>query len=266
MPHAIADHGGSLSPLQRVVGVNEKYSTVRKQIGIGLEGIGFRFKCGHEGMSHRTGDGDPPGLAGQHIAGARKAGNVGRPRHRHSRMAALGAAQGEVDDGPAGSGMHAAGSLGGHQAGNTYGIDQIRLDDLGLDQGRRHLHHGLIRKEDLPLGHGRDIPGEAQRGQVGQEIAFKKAGLRQPVDLLVAEMKPGQRIHDRLKPGSHKIAPSGMGPHEQGEGGRLIHMPVEVSGRHGQFIKIGKQGSGKLKITHWMVAPYNLSIRLRAWL
>jgi hypothetical protein len=71
------------------------------------------------------------------------------------------------------------------------------------------------------------------------------AGLRQPVNLLVAELKTDQGIHHRLQPRSHEISPLGVGPHKQGEGGRVIQRRSKVSGRHGQFIKIGEQGPGE---------------------
>jgi hypothetical protein len=161
--------------------------------------------------------------------------------------------------------MNAAGGLGCQHAGNTHGIDQVSLDDLGLDQGCCHLQHGFIGKEYLSFGHGHHIPGESQCGQVREETPPEQSGLRQPFNLLVAELKTDQGIHHRLKSGGHKISPPGVGPDKKRKRGRVIQLPVEVSGRHGQLVKIGKQGAWKWGEAHRMVAPYNRSMRWRAW-
>ena len=168
------------------------------------------------------------------------------PRHRHRRLDALGAPEGEVDEAQVSRRQAAAGRLRRDRRGERQLVEQVGLGHLGLGNRRRHLEKRLTGEHHPPLGHGPHVTGEAQPGDGldGQVVEIETG---EGVEVVVVDGEPLQEFEAALETARHEEAALRREvAHEQTERGGRVHASAAEAGRHPQLIEIGEE-----RPTHW---------------
>jgi len=192
---------------------------------------------------------------------------VAGPRGQQAGLGAVGPAQAEVDERLARAGQHHARGLGGDHGLEVQQVDQPALDQLRHRQRRGDPQDRLVGKEHRALGHGVDRTGEAQIGQIIQEILAEAPGADQPFELVRQRPQVLQELQRLREPGGHQeAAPGGQPAYEEFEHRLLGHAAVEISLHHVELVEVGQQeagaisdrraGPGPTLRTHELVLPH----------
>ena len=126
------------------------------------EGLGLGLERHDPGMRGRAHHGNAVPEAGQRVAGAGAAADVGRPRAEHSRLRGMGAPGAELDDVAALSRMDDSRGFGGDQ---SFEGDARRADKSpgsALRSAARGCSSPAGRVEHGAFGNGENISGEAE--------------------------------------------------------------------------------------------------------
>ncbi len=123
-------------------------------------------------------------------------------------------------------------------------VDERRLDQLRLEQRRRHFQHRLVREEQRPLAHRANLTGEAQAPETVEEGGAEERSALQIGELVVVEAEVGEECQGVLDPGGDEIAPAGgQVAAEELEGRRLpVDALGEVALAHGQLVEVDQEG------------------------
>ena len=124
----------------------------------------------------------PNSSSGKHGRGAGEAGDVARPRRHQAGLGAVRAPQAEIDQHLVRRRQHHPRRFGGDQGLKMQNVDQPRFDQLRLRQRRGDPQDRLIGEEHRALGHGMHVAGEAQRGEIIEQVVPEAAGALEPVD------------------------------------------------------------------------------------
>jgi hypothetical protein len=116
------------------------------------------------------------------------------------------------------------------------------LDELGLGDRRRDLQDRLVLENGRALGHGIHIAGEAEFSQPVEEALVEPAQRSEGVEALAREAKAFKVLKDIVEAAGEKVvAPFGEAAHEEAEGRRLGHTPLDVGLQHGELVQISEQ-------------------------
>ena len=240
-----------------VIGVDQQGGDGGEVPGKHPKGVNFVGKTGDVGMGHGPEDGNAVEFPRQDVAGAQKPRQITGPGHLETGVAALGAPQGKIHQGPARGRLDRPGGLGGDHGLEADGVDDERLHQLGLDDGGAHFQDGLICEKDAAFGEGLDLAGEAQTLQEVQKAPRKEAGGGEISQVIVSETQGFQILQDLGQPRGHKVVALGrILADKQAEGGLLLHILVEIAGRHGQLVKVRQQ---RRQFTRWLLVQVYLS-------
>ena len=182
---------------------------MRKACGVGAKGVDLALEAHDKGVRHGADDGNAVVFAGHDVTGAGEAGEITGARDFHAGVAAVGAAQREVDHRPAACGMNATGRFGGDHALQMNLIDDEGLDDLRLDNRRGDFEHRFVFKKNPPFGNRPNLAGEFEICQIVEKVIGEQFLCREIVESRVVEGKIFQIIENILKPGRDEIAAVG---------------------------------------------------------
>ena len=138
-------------------------------------------------MGHGAGGRNAVAAGGQDVAGRAKAGDVGGAGHLEAGLGSVGAAGGEIGDGPAPGGLNAAGGLGGQQ---RLVLDLVHDEGFGQlcgDDRARDFQDRLVGEEQAALGHGADSARETEVAQVFEEVRGEDTDAAQVIDAVGVE-------------------------------------------------------------------------------
>ena len=145
-----------------VVGVDQKDHALRPRAR-------EIFECGHfvamhlyVGVRHGADNRHAVALAGQHIGGAGKAGEVTRPRRVKRGLGAVRGAQTEIGEDFARRRQHHARGLGGDQRLEMQDVDEARFDQLCLRQRCGNADQRLVWETNAAFGNRVHVAGEAE--------------------------------------------------------------------------------------------------------
>ena len=227
---------------QSVVGVHEKEAVVGIDLRIRLE----RFELGGEGHHPAMGMGarhcDAEHFAREHVGCRTAPADVRGARAVGTRVGTLRAAQPELQD----LGVRAGGEP--CRRGRDEGLmiddgEERRLDDLRLEDGRGHREDGLGGEDDRPLGHGGEIPREAEGLQPFQEILGEDAERPQISDVLLLEAQVAKVLHRLFEPRRHGVGIAAAAAVKEVEHRPLFaHALLEIAVRHRELIEVGEHG------------------------
>ncbi|GIW40079.1 MAG: hypothetical protein KatS3mg076_0656 [Candidatus Binatia bacterium] len=204
-------------------------------------------------MGHRPEDGDAPPLAGEHVAGSGRSGEIARPSRFHPGVRAVCPPGREVHDAAPSGRVDAAGRFGGQKCAEVELVDHESFDDLALDQGCRDLENGFVDEEHRAFGHRENVPLEAHGGEKAEEVPRKKARRPEVGELFPGEPEGLEVFEHFFEPRRDEIASvRWIGPHEEAEGGGLVHAALEIHRGHGELVEVGeKGGSGRPRRSIW---------------
>lgn len=236
------DAGGNADALLNVIGIDEQDCSLPVELAEEAEGLLFVFVYFDVRVGHRAGGGHVQEPGGQDVAGGRKARHLPRPRSAEGGQRSLGAAEAEVDDGPAASGLHDTGGQRGGYGRKADDVEDIRLQKLDVHQGAARLEDRLFREEDGPFGQGADVGLGVKSGKIMKKLGGEEAQRVEEVQVGGGEGEGIEVIGEFLQPGHDKIAPAvGQAADGDLEPGATCHSPVEVGLGHRQFIEIGQE-------------------------
>ena len=131
-------------------------------------------------------------------------------------------------------------------------FEQERLDELRLDQWRRHLHDRLVGEHELALGDRPYLAREPQRGEQRQERLVEHAERAQVVEGGVVEVEAFEVVERGIQAAGDEVAALGREmPGEQVEGGGLVETVRVVARRHRQLVQVDEQrGVGVVDPAH----------------
>ena len=200
----------------------------------------------HEGMRHGADDRHAVALAGQHIGGAGKARDVARARRIKPGLGAVRGAQAEIGEVLAGRRQHHARGLRRDQRLEMQDVDQPRFDQLRLRQRRGDADQRLVGKADAAFGDRMHVAGEAEGGQIIEQVFAEASGALEPVDLGFGKLQRFEIIERVGEPGrEQKAAPRRQPPHEELEHRLLVLSPVQIGLDHVEFVEVGEQRTGR---------------------
>ena len=114
---------------------------------------------------------------------------------------------------------------------------------MGLQDGSAHLQDGLVFKEEAAFGQGVHLTGEADLLEVIEKRSLKQAGAGKKGQVVCGEPEGLQVFQGLGQAGGDEIAPvRRVFADKEAEGGFVRHPLIEITGRHGQLIKISQQG------------------------
>src|SRR6185369_10851367 len=103
----------------------------------------------------------------------------------------------------------------------------------------------LIGEAHRAFRNGVHVAGEAEGGEIIEEVLPEAPGLLQPGDLCVRKAQRLEIIERIGEPRrQQKTAPGRQAPHEEFEYGLLILAAVQVGLDHVEFIEVGNEGTG----------------------
>jgi hypothetical protein len=122
-------------------------------------------------------------------------------------------------------------------------VEQRRLQQLRLDDGRRHLQQRLVREQDGTLGDRADVPGEPQGGEIAQELRIEAAEGTEIAEVLGREAEGPRELQRMLEARRHHEGPRGRQPAgEEAERRRIPHAFSEEGGGHRELVQICEEG------------------------
>ena len=134
---------------------------------------------------------------------------------------------------------NAPGRLGGQRGLEAHLVDDVGLDQLGLDDRRGHLQHRLVGKEKPTLGDCSDVSGEADAAQILKEVVAEDSGRTEVIHRFAVKAQQGEIVEHIIQPGRHQVAAIGrVAAHGEAEGGRGVHRLAEIRLGHGQLVKV----------------------------
>ena len=193
--------------------------------------------------------GDPVDLAGEHVGGGARAGDVGGARDREAAVRALGAAQAEVRDRVALGRLDHARGLRGDERLEVHEVKKRGLDELAVDDGAHDADHRLAGEDDLSLGHRVDGEVEPVPAEILEEAGLEHGAAARGrergkvVHVLVVEHEVLDELGDLPRAaGDAETAAEGVLAEERVEAGLRAdkaRLPEPLG--HGQLIEVGVQ-------------------------
>ena len=162
--------------VERVVGVDEHHGVLGEVLHEGAERLLLAGERHHVGVGHRPHRPQAVAHRGGDVGGAAAARDRRGASDLHRGVDAVVAARREVEHplaGPrlaAAGGKHDPGRLGGDHRLEVDLVEQQRLEQLRLDPRRRDPEQRLVGEAHRALGHRLDVAGEAEGGQVVEEV------------------------------------------------------------------------------------------------
>ena len=197
-------------------------------------------------MCGGPGDRNDVKLPGHHVGCAGASTQIGRASRAQPGFRPLSAPSPEFEHPCPARRMHHAGSFRGHERFEIDNRKQVGFDNLGFGNRRRDLKDGLFFEDHRPLVHRRHCPGEAKPPEVIKKRVGNGSEGRmsaQETDMLLREMKAFEVIEARLNARRHQErALRRKVTDKELERGATVHVPLEISGRHGQLVQINQQG------------------------
>ena len=152
------------------------------------------------------------------------------------------AAQAEIDEALARRGKDHARRLGGDHRLELQEIDHACLDELRLRQRSRHAQDRLVRKEHGSFRHRVNVAGEAQVGEMIEEVFPEPAGVPEPIELLAGKAQLLEEPEHLLEPGrNQKASVARKLAHEELEDRGFGLTTIQVRLHHVELIEIGQQ-------------------------
>ena len=195
----------------------------------------------------RAKDGNAVDLASKEVRGGACAGYVGCASHRETTVGSLGAPQAKVGDRMALCRANHARGLGGHEGLEVHEVEQGGLDELAVDEGALHAHHGLARKDHVALGHGMNREVEVVVAQVLEEgglehgAAARCGNAGEILDVLVVEDEVLDEVWNLAHAAGDGIAAAkGVLAEERVERCLRVHearLPEALG--HGELVEVG---------------------------
>ena len=100
----------------------------------------------------------------------------------------------------------------------------------------------LVRKEHGSFRHRVNVAGEAQLGEMIEEVFPKPAGVREPIELLAGKAQLLEKPEHLLEPGRNQKAPVARKlAHEELEDRGFGLTTIQVRLHHVELIEIGQQ-------------------------
>src|SRR4029453_18820293 len=123
-------------------------------------------------------------------------------------------------------------------------VDQPGLDQLCYRQRRGDPDERFVRKADCTFRNGVNVTGEAESGEIVEEIASKATGAFEPVNL-VRRRAQRLEIDEGILEAScnQKIASGRQPPHEEFKHGLLVLAAIQIRLDHVEFVKVGREGA-----------------------
>jgi len=92
-----------------------------------------------------------------------------------------------------------------------------------------------------------NIAGESQSPKRIKEVGVEQFQLLQVVDIVLPEAVGFQLLEKGCQTGGHEIIALLVGiSYENGKSGLIVEVVPPIARRHGHFVKIGQQGTGKI--------------------
>ena len=240
--------------LERVVGVHQQQAAGGEHLGVLAEGGDLVREGHHPAVGVGARDGNVVHLAGEHVAGALAAADDGRARTVDARVGALGTAQAELHHRAALRRLHHAAGLGGDQRLVVDDVQERRLHQLRLEDGRGHADQRLAREHDGALRHGVHVAVEFKVAKLVQEVLVEDAQAPQVAQRLLVEAQVLQILDQLLQARHDRVVGGGvLAAIEHVKGRKVVpHAGLEVAVHHRQLVEIRHHR----QISHWFHLMY----------
>ncbi len=228
-----------------VVGVHEKRRLLGKNIEEVAEGLSF-ISVGHDpGVSLGAVDGDAEAVARKSVGSAGAAANERGTGGEDAGFDAVSAARAEFHDGAAGCGRSDARGLAGDERLEVEGGKEAGLDKLGFGDRRSNAEKRLVGKEDGAFGESEGVSGEAEVGQVIEELRANMAEKREAAeisDFFGGEADILEEVESLFETrGDEVVAPRWQAAHEELEAGASLEAVLHVARRHSELVQVGEK-------------------------
>ena len=228
-----------------IVSVHQKHCSIRIVLCIVLEGLELIPVEHHPTMSHSAADGYIKHLACRDRSRPHYAADIGSPGPIGGGIHIMSPAGAKIGYRPALPGrLHNTTGLGGDQGLMVDLGQNSRLHQLGINERAYHRQHWLIGIHHRALGHGIDVPVEAEIPQIGQELLRKHILLTEVLNILLRETHILHILNDLLQSGKDgKTAPIRVLTVKDIKNHLGISiMIIEITIGHGHLIEIHHHG------------------------
>ena len=210
------------------------------------EGFGFGSERHDPGVGCGAHNGDTVAEAGEGVAGACAASDIGGARTEDSGFRGMGSAGTEFNYVSALGGVGDTGGFGGYERLEGDGGQQKRFGDLAFNEGCLDIQNRLTFVKYGAFGDGEQVAGKAEVGEIVPESGGGVAEVGEVPEIcnFVGSKAEVQKVVDGMvEPGDHdKIAVAGEAPDGEFErSGVTLFAGGEVARRHGEFVEIGEE-------------------------
>jgi hypothetical protein len=151
-------------------------------------------------------------------------------------------AKGEVHEVLVPRGDPAPGGLGGDRGLERDLVQEEGLDELGNGDGGRDLEERLVGEDDPALRHRPHFAAETKRPEPLDGLLVVAGFGREGPKVVLLETEALEERKAWLEPcGNQEPSARGEAPHEQAEGGLLVHPAAEVARGHVELVQVGEQ-------------------------
>src|SRR5262245_34725234 len=121
-------------------------------------------------------------------------------------------------------------------------VNDQRLHQLRLCDGRNHLENGLLAKYGSTLSDSIYITRKPERSQPVEERILEASWAPQIGDMSRLKAKSSKAVDGIINAAGEEIVAEGwQGAHEETEHCRLLHVLLPVSLEHGQLVEIRQE-------------------------
>ena len=237
-PGAPRDRDGGVDGAARIVRIQQERVAVE-----GFGDGGERLLLRREELDQRMRDGAGGEQAIVEGGGEeRRAADTADVRRARDDHRILRAAKGELGDAALLCRPDDARRLGGDQRGEVDRLEQPRLHQDGLAEGRGDAQQRLIGEGDRALRHGEDLAREAQVRQFVQKRGVVVADAREELQLVGAIAKRLHEFERSLKPGEQQVRAAEWGrAHVEVEGGETVAARNPTDVRRVGMVHVGEE-------------------------
>ena len=125
---------------------------------------------------------------------------------------------------------------------------QEGLHQLGLNGWGADCDDGFMREDGCPLGHGPDIPGEAEPAQILQKLRRKQVPALEICNILGVKVQVLDIVDDLLQPRRNGKAAiiRALAEKYVEVANTVLQTALEIPVAHGQLIKVAEHGQIQL--------------------